>query len=273
MANMEEGDLASMFRDEPEDDQSTQNNKGSAGGSVPRTDETAGGTRGKTQDASMGSTTSRNPGDGESVQRGAKRRSDGDDEMDKKFSTIEDDGRDVSLVDRAGYCRMMRGCGKRYGDWNEDETTMQKEFDKSRHLSNMEMVRETLKCRTDLAEIYSPPRIVDHAKRTKMRGGFSLDFTVPEADGYIWDFDKLECRKRALNLIKKQRPYMIVGSPECTPFSALQDLGMRTPQGREKAIEARRRGEVHLEFCRDIYVLQMKAGRYFLHKHPLTATS
>ena len=45
---MEEDELASMFRDEPEDNQSMQNNAGSAGGSAPRTDETAGGTRGKT---------------------------------------------------------------------------------------------------------------------------------------------------------------------------------------------------------------------------------
>ena len=75
------------------------------------------------------------------MQRGAKRRSDGDDEMDKEFPTIEDDSRDVNLMVRTGYHRMMRGRGKRYDDWNEDETTMQEGFEKSRHLLNMEMVR------------------------------------------------------------------------------------------------------------------------------------
>ena len=65
----------------------------------------------------------------------------------------------------------------------------------------------------------------------KMRGGFSLDFTVPGKDGYIWDFDKAECRTQALRLVQKQKPYMLIGSPECTPFSALQNLNMRTPEG------------------------------------------
>ena len=38
-------------------------------------------------------------------------------------------------------------------------------------------------------------------------------------------------------------------------------------------LEDRRRGEVHSNFCRELYVEQMRSGRHFLHEHPLTATS
>ena len=89
MANLDEEDVGDMFRDDPEGDQSMQNNKGSAEGSAPCTDETAGGASRQNQDASMGSTASRNP-EGESVQRGAKRRSEGDDGLDAKFPTLGD---------------------------------------------------------------------------------------------------------------------------------------------------------------------------------------
>ena len=29
----------------------------------------------------------------------------------------------------------------------------------------------------------------------------------------------------------------------------------------------------HLEFCAEIYKLQIREGRYFIHEHPLSATS
>ena len=74
-----------------------------------------------------------------------------------------------------------------------------------------------LNCRFDMAEMYSPPRIALEATRMGMRGGFSLDFTTPEPDGYVWDFDLHECRKRALRLVRETCPYMLIGSPECTP--------------------------------------------------------
>ena len=75
-----------------------------------------------------------------------------------------------------------------------------------------------------------------------MRGGFSLDFTVPDLDGYIWDFGKAECRARALKLVRTQKPHMLIGSLECTPFSALQNLNMRTPVGCAQLIEGRALG-------------------------------
>ena len=66
---------------------------------------------------------------------------------------------------------------------------------------------------------------------------------------------------------------MIIRSPECTPFSTIQNLNMRTPEGKDKVERARAKGTKHLEFCCKIYMIQVAAGRYFIHGHLLTATS
>ena len=129
-----------------------------------------------------------------------------------------------------------------------------------------------LNCKYDLAEVYSPPRIAATARRMGMRGGLSLDFTTPEPCGYVWDFNKVKCRNRAMKSVKTIKPYMLIGSPECIPFSQIQNLNMRTPEGKEKVMKERAQG-VHLEFCRKLYMKQLRGGRYFLHEHPLTAAS
>eukprot|EP00972_Heterocapsa_arctica_P030953 4551549-Heterocapsa_arctica.AAC.1 len=40
----------------------------------------------------------------------------------------------------------------------------------------------------------------------------------------------------------------------------------------QKAIMMRR-ARTHLDVCLKLYHIQLKAGRYFLHEHPATATS
>ena len=43
----------------------------------------------------------------------------------------------------------------------------------------MKVVRQKLGCKVDVAEIYSPPRVVSAAKQFRSRPEFSLDFTSP----------------------------------------------------------------------------------------------
>eukprot|EP00973_Karenia_brevis_P026496 3656165-Karenia_brevis.AAC.1 len=50
----------------------------------------------------------------------------------------------------------------------------------------------------DVAEIYSPPRVVDCAKEFNLEGGWSLDLTTCDTDGEPWDFNKVEMRSRAI---------------------------------------------------------------------------
>ena len=139
---MEEDDVAELFRDEPEDEQRMHDDAGSAGGSAPRTDETAGGTCGTTQDASMGGTTSRNPSVGEPMRRGSKRESEGVEDPDGVEARL-DDGRDINAVSRRAHYKMSQGRRKDF--LHEDVNEVNKKFERNDRLSNMDMVRETLR--------------------------------------------------------------------------------------------------------------------------------
>ena len=137
----------------------------------------------------------------------------------------------------------------------------------------MVVVREKVGCKHDVSEFYSPPRVVKMAKTLGMRGGVSLDLTVPASDGYVWDFSRKHCRDKALEIVEDQKPLFLMLSPECTPYSNIQNLNMRTPMGKAKVEAARRRGDVHLLFCVTLARKQMEGGRYFVYEHPKSAVS
>ena len=130
----------------------------------------------------------------------------------------------------------------------------------------------------DIAEIYSPPRIVQEASMQtyygmQLRPGWSLDLTRKDpATQEPWDFTKTACRERAMNLVQKSKPYMLIGSPPCTAFSALQHInkGRRPAEVIRKEIAA---GRQHLKFVMKLYAEQAVNGRYFLHEHPHSASS
>ena len=48
--------------------------------------------------------------------------------------------------------------------------------------------------------------------------------------------------RKTWKLLKEQRPYMLIGSPPCTPWSIIQNLNMRTAKGKEKAPAPDKRG-------------------------------
>ena len=86
----------------------------------------------------------------------------------------------------------------------------------------METMRACLQITYDLNVIYSPPRVVKEAYGMGMKGGFSLDVTNPELDGYAGELDRHCCCQRAFRLIRETRPYMVVGSPEYIPFQTFR---------------------------------------------------
>ena len=59
----------------------------------------------------------------------------------------------------------------------------------------MAVVRKKMGGGVDVAEVYSPPRIVTVAEAAGLRGGFSLDLTTPYM-GERWDFTKKSCREK-----------------------------------------------------------------------------
>ena len=138
---------------------------------------------------------------------------------------------------------------------------------------DMASVREKLGCKYDVSKFYSPPRVVKMARTLGMKGGVSLDLTVPASDGYIWDFSRKHCRDEALEIVDTQKALFLMFSPECMLYSNIQNLNMRSPAGKAKVEEARRRGDVHLIPCTTLAHKQMEGGRYFVYEHPKSAAS
>ena len=105
--------------------------------------------------------------------------------------------------------------------------------------------------RPAIVEAYSPPRITRVAEKHGLRAGRSLDLTTRREDGRAWDFSRAWMREEARELAARTRPRLLVGSPLCTSFSALQNLSKR---GREEQLTRERAAaEVHFRFCCRLY--------------------
>ena len=86
------------------------------------------------------------------------------------------------------------------------------------------------------------------------------------------DFKDEKQRAKCRQMIIEEKPSLLVGSPMCTIFNALQNLN-RPKMGEAKWKIAWDHGMKHLLFAFEMYEIQIKAGRYFLHEHPNSATS
>ncbi len=128
-----------------------------------------------------------------------------------------------------------------------------------------------------VSEIYSPPRVTQllrHCRSRHVLPGFAFDITVNDPhDDKPWDFSIPSKRARARRLIREQGPYVLIGSPMCTHFSAWQALNHAKSNDKERIERERKEAEIHIEFVACLYEDQLDAGRYFLHEHPLCATS
>jgi hypothetical protein len=81
-----------------------------------------------------------------------------------------------------------------------------------------------------VVEVYSQPRIAQEAAirsydGVQLRAGWSLDLTMRNpADGKPWDLSDPEVQRVVRNMVVKDKPFMLIGSPPCTAFSQLQGL-------------------------------------------------
>ena len=110
-----------------------------------------------------------------------------------------------------------------------------------------------------IAEIYSPPRVVPHAEKVGFMPGWSLDLTVKDENGQPYDFSKHECREKARRLIHKTKPLLLVGSPMCTWFSALQNLNKKH-MSRSDWQKAYNNAEEHNKFVFEFFDIQVRGG-------------
>ena len=107
-------------------------------------------------------------------------------------------------------------------------------------------------CRRLVSEMYSPPRVTAEIRRMKHRHllpGFALDLTVVDPDdGLPWDFSNAGKREKARQMRRRQRPYILIGSPECKEFSTLHALNKATSSDPAAYDRAKRRAKKHIEF-------------------------
>ncbi len=125
----------------------------------------------------------------------------------------------------------------------------------------------------DVAEIYSPPRITEVAAEMGLEAGWALDLTtVDEHDGKPWDFTFEEKRIRCKKRIDEDKPFMVIASPMCGPFSSLQNWNY-AKMDKKEVKDRIEKGLEHIKFCLDICLKQHLAGRLFLFEHPAGASS
>ena len=67
-------------------------------------------------------------------------------------------------------------------------------------------------------------------------------------DGQPWDFLSAAKRRRAEQLTRDTKPWMLTGGPPCTDFSIMQNMNwgkMTEEDKRRRKVEAK----LHLDFC------------------------
>ena len=102
--------------------------------------------------------------------------------------------------------------------------------------------------------------------------GATFDLEEDE-NGVAYDALLAVDRQRIRERVIRDEPYLVVGCPKCTDYSALT-VNLQHPKMTEK--ELRRRlieREVLLRFAVEVYSIQLAAGRHFLHEHPRGARS
>eukprot|EP00971_Amphidinium_carterae_P340871 6479398-Amphidinium_carterae.1 len=71
-----------------------------------------------------------------------------------------------------------------------------------------------------VSEVFCKNRFTSQAKQNGLHPGYALDLTTG------WDLNDAVQVKKAFELQETVRPYLLVGSPECAPWSQLMHFGM-----------------------------------------------
>ena len=119
----------------------------------------------------------------------------------------------------------------------------------------------------DVMEVYSPKRFTALAERYKLRPGFAVDLNEKmKSDGTYWDLNKSEDVQEVRNILERDEPALLTGSPPCHMFSQRQNLN-----GRNMAPDVRRRrmdeAVHHLHTSVELYVKQHRSGRNSSTRH------
>ena len=123
--------------------------------------------------------------------RGQKRSSDGEGDVQDQRESISrrlpDDNAPAPAGTPQSYGPDIAGAvEKRKVRWDTDVETFEAQSTWGGARRDMAVVIQKLGCDHDVSEFYSPPRVVKMARELGMKGGVSLDLTVPASDGYVW---------------------------------------------------------------------------------------
>ena len=153
-----------------------------------------------------------------------------------------DDSMDALKPTRTTSVRTQPGT-KSGGKWNKDVMNIENKLSDGDRLRNMECVKQKLGCKVAIGEIYSPPRVVTVAQAMGVRDGFSLDLTAPMPDGKVWDLSKPHYRLKAIEVIRREKPCLLIGRPPCTAWSVLQNLNKCRPGGEAQVADCCKDGQ------------------------------
>ena len=127
-----------------------------------------------------------------------------------------------------------------------------------------------------MSEIYSPPRVtraISSMPSLRLVPGFAIDLTcIDPDDGQPWDFDLESKQVKAMELVRTQKPAMLIGFPMCTAWCTWQALNA-VKRPREVVAQEMEKARRHLKFVISLYREQMDGGRLFLHEHPESSSS
>lgn len=121
--------------------------------------------------------------------------------------------------------------------------------------------------REKVCELYSQPRVTKEPKGIPhlcLEGGATFDLRQ-DSESRSWNFVREVDRQEVRRRIATEKPFMVIGSP---PIN-LNHKNMHPAEVRRRVIEAR----IHLDFCIEIYKMQVENWRHFLHEHPVNAKS
>lgn len=100
--------------------------------------------------------------------------------------------------------------------------------------------------------------------------GERWDLTTCDSEGRSWDFSDPRVRERHGS--RTPTTLFIVGSHPCTMFSSLQHLN--NMKNSDSDWNQRMRGAVeHMRSCLELYAVQVREGRFFVHGSPLCTRS
>lgn len=67
--------------------------------------------------------------------------------------------------------------------------------------------------RMDVVEVYSPERVIKVAREICLRAGWSFDLTTTDELGNHWNFDRVDMRNKAIRMVLRDIPIVMIGSP------------------------------------------------------------